>query len=169
MSSKTKILVLKSRNLIWTAVIVVILVLLAILLVSALHLDKNQSRSLPKKNQTESAAASAVVSNGSLSDASSLSGPYIPGSYAASVSLGGDTVDIIVCVDKNHINSIRARNLAQSVATLYPLVPSVLQSLESQILSSQSLQGVTYSDASQYTASLLLDAITRALERASAS
>ena len=169
MSSKTKILVLKSRNLIWTAVIVVILVLLAILLVSALHLDKDQSRSLPKKNQAESAAASAVVSNGSLPDANSLSGPYIPGSYAASVSLGGDTVDIIVCVDKNHINSIRAHNLAQSVATLYPLVPSVLQSLESQILSSQSLQGVTYSDASQYTASLLLEAITRALGKASAS
>lgn len=166
MSSKTKILVLKSRNLIWTAVIVVILILLAILLASALHLDKNQSRSLPKQNQAESAAASAVVSGNSLSNTSTLSGPYIPGSYAASVSLGGDTVDIIVCVDKNHINSIRARNLAQSVATLYPLVPSVLQSLESQILSSQSLQGVTYSDASQYTASLLLDAITRALERA---
>ena len=51
------------------------------------------------------------------------------------------------------------------VATLYPLVPSVLQSLESQILSSQSLQGVTYSDSSQYTASLLIDAITRALKK----
>ena len=97
MSSKTKIFVLKSRNLIWTAVIVVIV--------------------------------------------------------------------IVVCVDKNHINSIRAHNLAQSVATLYPLVPSVLQSLESQILSSQSLQGVTYSDSSQYTASLLIDAITRALKK----
>ena len=168
MSSKTKILVLKSRNLIWTAVIVVILILLAILLVSALHLDKDQSRSLPKQNQAESAAASAIISDNSSSDSSALSGPYIPGSYAASVFLGGDTVDIIVCVDKNHINSIRARNLAQSIATLYPLVPSVLQSLESQILSSQSLQGVTYSDASQYTASLLLDAITRALESASA-
>ena len=72
----------------------------------------------------------------------------------------------LVCVDKNHINSIRAHNLAQSVATLYPLVPSVLQSLESQILSSQSLQGVTYSDSSQYTASLLIDAITRALKKA---
>lgn len=169
MSSKTKILVLKSRNLIWTAVIVVILVLLALLLVSALHLDKNQSRALPKQNQAESAAASAVISDGSLSNASTLSGPYIPGSYAACVSLGDNTVDIIVCVDKNHINSIRACNLAQSVATLYPLVPSVLQSLESQILSSQSLQGITYSDASQYTASLLLDAITRALGRAIAS
>ena len=40
MSSKTKIFVLKSRNLIWTAVIVVIVILLAILLASALHLDK---------------------------------------------------------------------------------------------------------------------------------
>ena len=169
MSSKTKILVLKSRNLIWTAVIVVILVLLALLLVSALHLDNDQSHALPKQKETTSAAASAMISDDSLSDASPLSGPYIPGSYAACVSLGGNTVDIIVCVDKNHINSIRAHNLAQSVATLYPLVPSVLQSLESQILSSQSLQGVTYSDASQYTASLLLDAITRALERAVAS
>ena len=128
MSSKTKIFVLKSRNLIWTAVIVVIVILLAVLLASALHLDKNQSRSFPK-DMTESASSS------------------------------------IVCVDKNHINSIRAHNLAQSVATLYPLVPSVLQSLESQILSSQSLQGVTYSDSSQYTASLLIDAITRALKK----
>ena len=50
MSSKTKILVLKSRNLIWTAVIVVIVILLAILLASALHLDKNQSRSFTKVN-----------------------------------------------------------------------------------------------------------------------
>ena len=159
MSSKTKILVLKSRNLIWTAVIVVIIILLAVLLASALHLDKNQSRSLPK-DMTESAASSAIVSNQSFSDS------YIPGRYAASVVLGGDTVDIVVCVDKNHINSIRAHNLAQSVATLYPLVPSVLQSLESQILSSQSLQGITYSDSSQYTASLLIDAITRALKKA---
>ena len=44
MSSKTKILVLKSRNLIWTAVILVIVILLAILLVSALQLDKKQSQ-----------------------------------------------------------------------------------------------------------------------------
>lgn len=167
MSSKTKIFVLKSRNLIWTAVIVVIVILLAVLLASALHLDKNQSRSLPK-DMTESAASSAIVSNQSFSDAESfaLSGSYIPGRYAASVVLGGDTVDIVVCVDKNHINSVRAHNLAQSVATLYPLVPSVLQSLESQILSSQSLQGITYSDSSQYTASLLIDAITRALKKA---
>ena len=49
MSSKTKIFVLKSRNLIWTAVIVVIVILLAILLASALHLDKNQSRCFEKK------------------------------------------------------------------------------------------------------------------------
>ena len=111
--------------------------------------------------------SSAIVSSQSFSDTESftLSGSYIPGRYAASVVLGGDTVDIVVCVDKNHINSIRAHNLAQSVATLYPLVPSVLQSLESQILSSQSLQGVTYSDSSQYTASLLIDAITRALKK----
>ena len=162
MSSKTKIFVLKSRNLIWTAVIIVIVIFLAVLLASALHLDKNQSRSFPK-DVTES-ASSAIVSSQSFSDTESftLSGSYIPGRYAASVVLGGDTVDIVVCVDKNHINSIRAHNLAQSVATLYPLVPSVL---ESQILSWQSLQGVTYSDSSQYTASLLIDAITRALKK----
>ena len=169
MSSKTKIVVLKSRNLIWTVVIIVIVILLAILLASALHLDKEQSRSLPNTKTKESAAVSSgTISNSSsdFADTSVLSGPYIPGSYAATVSLGGEPVDIIVCVDKNHINSIRARNLAQSVATLYPLVPSVLQSLEAQILSSQSLQSVTYSDNSQYTASLLLDAISKALEKA---
>lgn len=169
MSSKTKIVVLKSRNLIWTAVIIVIVILVAILLASALQLDKEQSRSLPNTNQKESSAVSSVGSanvSSDFADHDSLSGPYIPGSYAATLSLGGEPVDIIVCVDKNHINSIRARNLAHSVATLYPLVPSVLQSLEAQILSSQSLQSVTYSDNSQYTASLLLDAISKALEKA---
>ena len=55
MSSKTKIFVLKSRNLIWTAVIVVIVILLAVLLASALHLDKNQSRYFTKY-MTESAS-----------------------------------------------------------------------------------------------------------------
>ena len=103
MSSKTKIFVLKSRNLIWTAVIVVIVILLAILLASALHLDKNQSRSFPK-DMTES-ASSAIVSSQSFSDTESftLSGSYIPGRYAASVVLGGDTVDICrVCGQKSH-------------------------------------------------------------------
>ena len=114
MSSKTKIFVLKSRNLIWTAVIVVIVILLAILLASALHLDKNQSRSFPK-DMTES-ASSAIVSSQSFSDTESftLSGSYIPGRYAASVVLGGDTVDIVVCVDKNLIDAI-TRALKKSV------------------------------------------------------
>ena len=70
MSSKTKIFVLKSRNLIWTAVIVVIVILLAVLLASALHLDKNQSRSFPK-DKTES-ASSAKVSSQSFSDTESF-------------------------------------------------------------------------------------------------
>ena len=78
MSSKTKIFVLKSRNLIWTAVIVVIVILLAVLLASALHLDKNQSRSFPK-DMTES-ASSLILSCQSFSDTESftLSGSYIP-------------------------------------------------------------------------------------------
>lgn len=156
MSSKTKILVLKSRNLIWTAVILVIVILLAILLASALHLDRRQSQSAPVKNTVSASAGTAASS-------------YIPGSYAATVALGSNTVNIVVCVDKNHINSISAQNLAQSVATMYPMVPSVLNSLEAQILSAQSLQGITYSDSTQYTAVLLLEAISRCLSLAAVS
>lgn len=157
MSSKTKIVVLKSRNLIWTAVVAVIVILLIILLTSALKLDQKQSKSTPvKQTSAELTAGDATASS------------YIPGCYATTVSLGTNTVNVIVCVDKDHINSISTSNLAQSVETMYPMVPSVLSSLEAQILSNQSLQGITYADSSQYTAVLLLEAISHSLSLAAA-
>lgn len=159
MSSKTKILVLKSRHLIWTCVIFVLLVLFIVLLATVLGSDKTKKQ-LPLKSGTSAVSSSADVYDTSLNTS------YIPGCYAASVTLGENEVNILVYVDKNKISSIRIKNLAQSVATLYPMVPSVFDSLCSQILTSQNINGVTYSDSTQYTAELLLNAIARALSQA---
>ena len=152
MSAKTKILVIRSRNLILGASIAVVVILLLLLLFSAIQLSQKETTA-----PSASTAASAAVP---------ASGAYVPGVYSGSVVLGNDVVNLLVYVDKNHINAIAAEEFAQTVASMYPLVPSVLNSLESQILSSQDLFGVTYADSTQVTAGLLLQTISRCLELA---
>ena len=145
MSAKTKIVVLKMKELIYTAVFIGLAVLLIVLLFLMFRPQHSDAGPLP--------------SSGSES-------VYVPGVYSCALSLSGQNANLIVCVDSNHINRIYLENLEETVETLYPLVPSVLSSLSAQILSAQSLEAVTYSTYSQYTSELLLNAVSSALQKA---
>jgi uncharacterized protein with FMN-binding domain len=92
---------------------------------------------------------------------------YIPGTYTSSVSLNGSAVEVQVTVDRDHINSIELIHLDESVETMYPLVSPALEELSAQILTSQSLEGITYQSESQYTSIVLYKAIVSAIEKAS--
>jgi uncharacterized protein with FMN-binding domain len=92
---------------------------------------------------------------------------YIPGTYTSSVSLNGSAVEVQVTVDKDHINSIELIHLDESVETMYPLVEPALEELSAQILATQSLEGITYQSESQYTSTLLYNAIVTAIKKAS--
>ena len=69
-------------------------------------------------------------------------------------------------VDEKNINSIRLINLDEAVATMYPLIQPSFEDLANQIITSQSLENVTYPDESKYTSMILLDAITTSLNKA---
>ncbi len=144
MSAKTKIVVLKMKELIYTAIFIGLAALLIVLLFLMFR-PRSDARPLPS------------AENESV---------YIPGVYSCALSLSGQSANLIVCVDDNHINRIYLENLEETVETLYPLVPSVLSSLSAQILSAQSLEAVTYSTYSQYTSELLLNAVSSALQKA---
>ena len=52
---------------------------------------------------------------------------------------------------------------------MYPLMEPALDELSAQIIETQSLENITYSDDNKYTSMVLLNAITTSLEQAKAS
>lgn len=146
MSSRTKIVVLHLKELLYTGIFVVLGILFIVLLVIMFLPDKKQ--------KAENAQAQSA---------------YVPGVYTTSIQLGGSTVDIEVVVDENHINSLRLNTLDEAVATMYPLIEPSFDELAAQIKANQSLEGITYSDDNRYTSMLLLDAISQSLEKAASS
>ena len=91
---------------------------------------------------------------------------YIPGVYTASLTLGSQNLNVEVAVDANRITSISFVALDEAVTTMYPLVQPVMEDLESQILSSQSLDNLSYSLETRYTSQALINAIDIALDKA---
>lgn len=147
MSSKTKIVVLRMKEIIYTAIFVG----LGIILITLLFIMFR-----PKKEAQT--ASSDLVQTAQAS--------YMPGLYRTSISLGSQNLDLEVAVDADHINSISLLPLSDSVETMYPLMTPALEQLSEQICSSQSLENLTYPEGSQYTCSALVQAIKSCLSKA---
>lgn len=141
MSSKTKIVVLHTKEVIYTGIFVVLAVVLAVLLFLMFGKNKNANP----------ASADAI---------------YHAGVYTSPITLNDNTFDVEVKVDENHINSISLVNLSETTTAMYPLVEPALDALSSQIYTSQSTENITYSEENKYTSMLLLEAIDNALEKA---
>ena len=142
MSSKTKIVVLRMKELIYTAIFVGLGILLIILLVYMFSSKGGK--------QKDSAAPTS----------------YIPGVYSASLVLNGQNIDVSVTVDSDRINSINFVQLDEAVTTMYPLMEPALESISAQIYEKQSLEDIAYDENNQYTTEVLLSAIDEALDKA---
>ena len=142
MHSKTKIVVLHMKELIYTGLFILLGVLFIILLVIMFNPTRDNS---PK-------------------DSSSA---YIPGVYTTSLIMQGSAVDLEVVVNESQITSIRFVNLDDTVTTLYPLMEPALEDIANQIYENQDLSMVKYNNENRYTSLMLLDAIGNTLEKAS--
>ena len=142
MSSKTRIIVLHMKEVVYTIAFLILAVLLGILIYFMFG---------PGKSQTTSAAGE---------------GLYTPGVYRSSLTLNKNTFDVEVTVDQNNIQSIELVNLSESTAAMFPLMEPALESLASQIYTSQSLENIQYSEDQKYTSMILLNAIETALKKA---
>ena len=151
MSSKTKIVVLHLKEVIYTGIFVALGILFIILLLVLL---------LPGK-KTSGAPETPSVSEGEATPTS-----YIPGIYTTSLALGEQILDVEVIVNQDAISSIRLVNLSESITTMYPLIGPAFDSLVNQIYENGSTAGLTYADENKYTSLLLIDAIENALKKA---
>ena len=142
MSAKTRIWVFHMKELIYTAVFIVLGIFLLLLMIFMFSGNPEQETTaeVPTK--------------------------YTAGVYTASMILGGNSVEIAVTVDEDYISSIEFRQLDETVSAMYPLMEPSLESLSEQICASQSLENISYSEDSQYTSLMLLSAIQTALSKA---
>ena len=147
MSSKTKIVVLHVKELIYTGIFAALGILFIVLLIIMF---------LPEDEKKETSSTLTQTT----------SNTYVPGVYTTSLILNDNVVEIEVTVDEHNINSIRLVNLDEAVATMYPLIQPSFEELADQIIHNQGIDGITYPDESKYTSMVLLDAITNSLAKA---
>lgn len=150
MSSKTKIVVLHMKEVVYTAVF---LALAIILLVVFLIMFGSGKKDSAKKTSVETAV-------------SAENARYIPGIYTSTISLGDQTFDVQVNVEQDRITSISLNNLSETTAAMYPLMEPALDSIASQIYVNQTTEGLIYGEDDRYTSELLVSAINQALEQA---
>ena len=167
MSSNPRIFVFKTREIIYTF----LLIFLAVLLVLCLVLMFTKKKSEPQSLTSNTGSSQSITSDSEQNQATgaqnaSGSAIYTPGVYTTSVSLGDSTADVEVTVDSGHINSIRLVNLSEAAAASFPLVTPSLDHIASQILETQSLENITCPQENRYTSQMLLTAIADTLNRA---
>lgn len=151
MSAKTKIVVLRMKELIYTSVFVVLGIALILLLIALFcPSGEEPDRSVNSSQITPTAST------------------YIPGIYNTQLFLGNQTLDLEVIVNQEAISSIRLVDSDESTITMYPLLEPALESICRQIYENQSLEDVTYDAESRYTSMVLLEAIRSSLEKAQA-
>ncbi len=149
MSSKTKIVVLRLKEVIYTGIFVLLGIVVVVLLVTAF---------LPEKEDV-TRPTNAVAENGTS---------YIPGTYSTSLILNDMAANVEVIVDENYISSVRFVELNDALKTTYPLLEPALNDIADQLIETQSLESIVYSDDMRYTATLLISAIESALNEATA-
>lgn len=140
MSSKTKIVVLHMKEIIYTVVFITLLIVFILLLVFMF---------LPASKKT----------GGNVQT-------YTPGIYTSQITVGNTDLEVEVTTDKDKITSIRFANLNETVAAMYPLVQPTMEEIAEQVISSQSLSEITYSEENAYTAQVIINAIDEALKKA---
>jgi len=142
MTSKTKIVVLQLKKLVYTGIFITLGILLLILFLIMIN----------PKDDTDAASTDPI---------------YTPGTYSTSLVLNNTSLSVAVTVSENAITSISMENMDESIAVMYPLMEPALDSLAAQIIKTQSLENITYPEDQKYTSLVLLNAISGALEQAS--
>ena len=142
MSSKTKIVVFKAKELIYTGIFILLGILLILLLIFM---------SAPSKESTEK---------------SEQTSGYIEGVYSSPLTLGDSELELQVTVKNGKPQSAALKHLDKTVKTMYPLVEPSLKEINKQLPKVESIDDIKFDDQSQYTNTILKQAIKNALKKA---
>ena len=142
MSSKTKIVVFKAKELTYTGIFILLGILLILLLIFMFA---------PSKESTEK---------------SEQTSGYIEGVYSSPLTLGDSELELQVTVKNGKPQSAALKHLDKTVKTMYPLVEPSLKEINKQLPKVESIDDIKFDDQSQYTNTILKQAIKNALKKA---
>src|SRR5699024_2214594 len=138
MSSKTKIVVFKAKELIYTGIFILLGILLILLLIFMFA---------PSKESTEK---------------SEQTSGYIEGVYSSSLTLTDSELELQVTVKNGKPQSADLKHLDKTVKTMYPLVEPSLKEINKQLPKVESIDDIKFDDQSQYKNTILTQAIKNA-------
>ena len=187
MSAKTKIIVLKSKELIYTGIFVVLGILLVLLLIYMFS-DKdkdNKSDAVDAPDQinqieqvSEEATDVSYISGDTVSDsdnetivippsddkAQSTTDTYKSGVYTSVLNIGGQTeLQLVTTVDNGRVSHVELTNISDAVTVMYPLITPSVNEINAQLDAGLSIDEITYSGDNKYTATLILQAVKSAI------
>ena len=140
MSTKTKIVVLHMKEMIYTLIFAGLGILLILLLIF-MFLPKESKKTAETMN-------------------------YVAGVYTSTIQFNDNTIDVQVVVDESRIQSVSLVNLDETVTTMYPLMEPAVQEIASQVCEKQSTDNIAYSEDNPYTSMVILNAVKSALKKA---
>ena len=141
MGSKTKIVVLHLKEIIYTGIFLALGILLIILLVVMFRPDAK--------------ATSADIDV-----------LYTPGVYTSPLMLNNTQLDVEVSVDESRIQLIRFANMDPDLAATYPLIQPTMEEIAEQVCFAQSVEQISFPDETPYTSKAIITAIKEALQEA---
>jgi len=144
--SKTKIVILQMRELIYTAIFVGLGIILLILLFVMFW---------PGKSGKEDAASV----SGQVSEQI-----YEAGVYTKEIQVGDAAVNIELSLDENNVKSVELVNLDESVETMYPLMKPTVEKISKQLSAGKSMEEIVVSEESQYTEKLIVEAVSEMMQ-----
>ena len=139
MSGNTKIVVLKTKEVLWMMAMVILVITLLVLLYLFFFTGK---------------------------DTATTSVLYVPGTYEQELSLGDVELAVQVTVNEYQIVSADLCQLSEATAAMYPLLETSFSSMAEELCFTQSLEELTISDENRYTSLLIQKALKSALEKA---
>lgn len=142
MSSKTKIVVLHMKEIIYTAIFIALMIVFILLLLFMF---------LPESKET----------GGEVHK-------YTPGIYTSQITVGNTDLEVEVTTTRSEITSVRFSNLNETVSAMYPLVQPTMEEIAEQVTAAQNLSDIQYNEENAYTAQVIINAIDEALKKATA-
>ena len=145
MGANTKIFVFKAKELIYTGIFIVLGVLFLLLLIFMF---------LPKQETTPDTASTEPAME------------YLAGVYSSTIHLGGSSLDVKVAITDEKVTSISLSGLTEETASMYPLLEPAVENINEQLKTVDSIDELTFNSDSQYTNTILQQAMQNAVSKA---
>ena len=142
--NKSRLFVFQLKEIIYTLMFIILAIILIVVLINMF--SKNPS---PKTKGTSTYEIS-----------------YNPGIYSTQIKLNDSPIDVEVTVDSHNIKSISLNNLNDTITTMYPLLEPSVEYIETQLASGTSIDNIKLDESSQYTQSVILQAVKQSLNKA---